>query len=297
MVVVFGSINLDLVAQVERIPVSGETLVGTAFASFPGGKGANQALAARRAGAQVWMFGAVGRDSFATSALTNLEAGGVDLSGVVAVDRPTGVALIHVDAQGKNAITVVAGANGAAHAVQVPASALGPTTTLVLQLEVPMDEIARLVGRARDARLILNAAPALALPSDLLDHADVLVVNETEAAGVGTAQGLATAPEAFARAAAARHGCAVIVTLGAQGAIAVHGREFWVVTAPPVKVVDTTGAGDALVGAVAAALDRGAPLHQALKEGVAAGSLACTGHGAQAPLPLQDAIVALAATL
>ena len=297
MVVVFGSINLDLVAQVGRIPAPGETLAGHSFKTVPGGKGANQALAASRAGAQVKMFGAVGRDAFAAKALANLEASGVDLSGVIAVDTPTGVALIHVDARGENAITVIAGANGEARAAQVPDEALGPTSTLVLQLEVPLAEVAQLAHRAHGARVILNAAPATTLPDDLLRRVDLLIVNETEAAAVGAEHGLPAAPDQFAEAAAARYRCTVVVTLGPRGAIAVHGDERVAVAAPATAVVDTTGAGDALVGTFAAALDRGASLRQALAEGVAAGSLACTGRGAQAALPAQSAIADLAATL
>ncbi len=297
MVVVFGSINLDLVAQVARMPLPGETLTGNAFSVSPGGKGANQALAAQRAGARVRMFGAVGRDAFAAAALANLELGGIDLSGVTALDAPTGIALIHVDAHGENAITVIAGANGHATAAQVPDDALGPEATLVVQLEVPLAEIALLLRRVRGARVILNAAPAGALPDPVLRAIGVLVVNESEAAVIGAALGTATEPEAFAVAVAARYRNAVVVTLGARGALAVQGDAVIAIVAPPVSVVDTTGAGDALVGALAAALDRGTSLRDALAEGVAAGSLACAGAGAQAALPAREAIATLAATL
>lgn len=299
MVVVFGSINVDLVAQVARIPAPGETLAGHSFAMVPGGKGANQAVAAARAGAKVAMFGAVGRDAFGVSALANLEASGVDLTGVVGVDTPTGVALIHVDAQGENSITVVAGANGDALAAQVSDGALGPSTTLVLQLEVPVAEVLLLAQRARDlgACIVLNAAPAAAVSGELLRRVDFLLVNETEASSVAATHGLPIAPAPFARAASARYRCAVIVSLGPRGAMAVRGDDLIFIAAPSTAVVDTTGAGDALVGAFAAALDRRAPLRQALADGVAAGSLACAGRGAQAALPAQGAIAELAATL
>jgi ribokinase len=299
MVVVFGSINLDLVAQVARIPGPGETLAGWSFMTLPGGKGANQALAAARAGAKVALFGAVGRDAFAASALANLETSGIAMSGVAAVDVATGVALIHVDAHGENAITIVAGANGEARATQVPDAVLGPGTTLMLQLEVPMGEVAMLARRARDrgARVMLNAAPAAAVSDDLLRMVDVLIVNESEAAHIGSEHELPTMPEQFAATASARHGCAVIVTLGPRGALAVRGDERIAIAAPPTRVVDTTGAGDALAGAAAAALDRGASLRAALADGISAGSLACGAHGAQAALPLRGAIAALAETL
>ncbi len=243
------------------------------------------------------MFGAVGRDAFATTALANLEASGVDLTGVAAVDDATGVALIHVDAQGENAITVIAGANGHARAAQVPDSVLGPGNTLVLQLEVPMAEVAALVNRAGGAHVIVNAAPAAPLPDDLLRRVGTLIVNESEAMVLGADLRLPATPDAFANAAAARYHSTVIVTLGARGALAVREGEQIAIAAPSRPVVDTTGAGDALVGAFAAALDRGALLRQALAEGVAAGSLACAGRGAQAALPTHDAIAALAATL
>ena len=297
MVVVFGSINLDLVAQVARMPVPGETVRGQAFATAPGGKGANQALAAARAGASVKMFGAVGRDAFGAAALANLEASGVDLAGVIAVDAATGVAVIHVDAHGENAITVVAGANDEAHAGQVPDEALRPDAVLVMQLEVPLAEVMALAGRARGTRIVLNAAPALALPIELLQMIDVLVVNENEADFTAAALRLPAEPEQFAVEASEQHGCAVVVSLGSRGAIAAREGELILIDAPATDVVDTTGAGDALVGAFAAALDRGATLRQALADGVAAGSLACTRRGAQAALPMRAEIAALAATL
>jgi len=299
MVVVFGSVNLDLVAQVARMPAPGETLAGHSFATSPGGKGANQALAASLAGASVKMFGAVGRDAFAANALANLESSGVDLSGMVAVDTPTGVALIHVDARGENAITVVSGANGDARADQVADHVLGPDSTLVMQLEVPVTEVVLLARRARGlgTRILLNAAPALAFPADLLQAVDALIVNEHEAAFIAAGHALPAMPEEFAKAAAARGRCTVVVTLGSRGAIAVCDGQTIAVAAPVTTVVDTTGAGDALVGALAAALDRGASLRQALAEGVAAGSLACAVHGAQASLPSRSVITPLAATL
>jgi ribokinase len=297
MVVVFGSINVDLVAQVSRIPTPGETLAGDSFRSLPGGKGANQALAASRAGADVRMFGAVGRDAFAATGLANLAASSIALEGIVTVDTPTGVALIQVAASGDNTITIVAGANGHARAAQVSDDLLGPDTTLLLQLEVPIGEVIRLVKRARGARIILNAAPAMTLSLELLRRVGTLIVNESEASLVGAEHGLPTTPELFASAASVRFGCTVVVTLGARGAIAIANREHIVVAAPPIESVDTTGAGDAFAGAFAAALDRGAPLRHAVAEGVAAGSLACTGLGAQAALPSRSAIAALAATL
>jgi ribokinase len=300
MIVVFGSINVDLIARVDRFPQPGETIHGRSFAVVAGGKGANQALAARRAGASVMMVGAIGNDAFASAAVSGLSDAGVDIGAVRRTDGPTGVAVIAVDAQGQNSIVVIPGANGAVAAADLPESALGPNTTLVMQLEVPLSAVAEVAARARvrGTRVVLNAAPAMALPATLLSAVDVLVVNEHEAEALATASAVASAPEAFAVAMWERFGCATVVTLGARGALAaVEGGQLLSAGAPAVDVVDTTGAGDALVGALAAALDRGASWPHALAEGVAAGSLACTRAGAQAALPTADAIGELAARI
>lgn len=283
MIVVFGSINLDLVARGARIPAPGETLAGDSFTAVPGGKGANQALAARQAGAQVAMYGAVGSDAFAQAALANLAADGVDLTGVVRVAGATGVALINVDARGENAITVVAGANAEARATRVPATGLSERTTVLMQLETPLREVAVLARRARaaGARVVLNAAPAAALPDALLRDVDVLVVNEGEAAACAAPLGLATDPAGFARGAHERFRTVAIVTLGAEGALTHAGDTILHERPPAVDVVDTTGAGDAFCGSLVAALDRGEGLRSALAAAVHAGALACTHRGAQ----------------
>jgi ribokinase len=297
MVVVAGSINLDLVADVARLPRPGETLPGHAFRSTPGGKGANQALAARRAGADVALYGATGDDAFATAALALLRRDGVDLSGVRVVDAPTGVAMIHVAADGENAITVVPGANALVTADFVPS--IDPAGTLVMQLEIPIVTVTALAraARARRTRVVLNAAPAMPLPAELTGAIDVLVVNEQEAAMVANELGLSAAPADFARGWAARFGSATVVTLGAQGLVAATRGGVVALRAPSVDVVDTVGAGDALVGALAAALDRGAALLRALREGVAAGSLACSRRGAQDAMPTRAEIAARADTI
>ena len=297
MVVVFGSINVDLVACVPRLPAPGETVAGSTLATLPGGKGANQALAARHAGAAVTLVGAVGRDGFATVALANLAAAGVDLTHVATADTPTGVALINVDDRGENAITVVPGANARVRADDVGDALLAPGGTLLMQLEVPLDEVVALAHRAhaRGTTVVLNAAPALALPAALLGDLDVLVVNEHEAAALAVALALPSTPDKFAAALHQRNGCATVVTLGAEGAIAIADGRLLAVPAPTVKVIDSTGAGDAFCGALAAALDRGAAWPRALAEGVAGGALACTGSGAQPALPRAPAITALAA--
>jgi len=299
VIVVFGSVNLDLVARVARLPRPGETLAGRAFSASPGGKGANQALAAHRAGAEVALFGAVGRDTFATAALALLREAGVQLEGLKEADAPTGVALIHVEDSGENAITVIAGANAHAAADSVPERLLDASTTLLLQLETPASEglaLARRV-RARGGRVVLNPAPAAPLGAGWLDVIDVLVANEDEAETLALALGLPEAAEGFAAALWSRHHIVTIVTLGANGALAAARNVRCSVPALPVRCIDSVGAGDAFVGVLAAALDRGTTLPQALVQGAAAGALACTREGAQPSLPHAPAILAAAATL
>ena len=279
MVVVFGSINLDLVARVPSIPAPGETVAALGYKTYAGGKGANQALAARLAGAQVAMYGAVGHDAFTAPALANLAAAGVDLGGVMRVDAPTGVALINVDMRGENAITVVAGANALARAAQIPAEHLGAGCTLLMQLETSVGEVAALADRARRSgtRVLLNAAPGSPLPDTLLSNVDFLIVNETEAAAI--APGLSS--EAFMRHVGGRFGATVVMTLGAAGAVMSCNGDVTRETPPSVDVIDTTGAGDSFAGTFAAALDRRAAVREALAAAVHAGARACTHEGAQ----------------
>jgi len=299
VIVVFGSINVDLVARVARMPHPGETLAGESFSVHAGGKGANQALAARRAGAPVALVGAVGDDTFAAMALGGLADAGVDLTRVRRVNAATGVGMIHVDAQGENSITIVAGANALAVSADVPDTLLVPGTTVLLQLEVPLPAIVELAARAhaRGARVILNAAPWCPLPLPLYSSLDVLVANAIEAAAVARALDLPAAPDDFAAAFHRRLGCAAVVTLGAQGALAAADGKSMRARTPAVDVVDTTGAGDAFTGVLAAALDRGLPWDRALAHGVCAGSLACTAAGAQTAFPGAATIEKVAATV
>jgi len=293
MITVFGSINIDLVVPVERLPRSGETVLGPGYTLVPGGKGANQALAAARAGSAVRMFGRVGRDGFADVALADLRAGGVDLAGVSADTRPTGCALIPVDRDGHNLIVVASGANAAAAADQVPDGVLGRDAVVVLQMEVPLPENWRLIERAkaRGARVLLNCAPAAAVPLPTLARLDWLVVNETEAQILADRLGLADAePRAAGRAIAAAARTTVIVTLGGEGAVAYAGPQAWSVGVLPIKPIDTVAAGDAFVGAVAAAVAGGTDLPAALHRASVAGGLACTIAGAQPSLPTQAMI-------
>ncbi len=287
MVVVFGSLNLDLVARVPRLPAPGETCTGTAFFTAPGGKGANQALAARNAGAEVALFGAVGADAFAAQALSNLRAAGINLDGVATVAAPTGVALINVADDGENSIVVVPGANALARATQVYDHALGETGTLLAQLEIPLAEVAGVFRRAQACRMrcVLNAAPMTALPPSLFEFLDVLVVNEHEAKALAATVDCPGPPERLIRELHAHFGVLTVVTLGARGALTLADGRLQQAEPPPVEVRDATGAGDAFVGAMCAAFDRGEKITRALAEGVAAGALACAEFGAQAALP------------
>jgi ribokinase len=300
MIVVFGSVNLDLVTRVTKIPAPGETVLGPSYEVVPGGKGANQALAARRAGARVMLVAAVGRDAFAAPALSLLSADGVDLAAVARLEAPTGAAFIAVDAQAENAIVVASGANAHAKASQLDGIGLGAGDILLLQREVPdaEAEAAAHLAKRRGARVVLNLAPAGPIPRSYLDALDVLVLNEHEAVALGTHLGLPDlAPQAVAAALDAQFRVATIVTLGAEGAVGFVGGKRHAVGSLPVDVVDTTAAGDAFVGAFAAALERGLSFDAAMARGAAAGSLACAKPGAQTSLPFAAEIEAGAARL
>jgi len=265
-VTVVGSVNLDLVATLDRLPGPGETRTATGFSRVPGGKGANQALAARRAGAQVRLVAAVGSDPEGTSALDLLRAGDVDLAGVRRLEVPTGLALVEVDEQGETTIVVVPGAN--AELAVTPADLAGADAVLTV-LEVP-DAAVRAAAEHTPGRFVLNAAPARPVPADVLRRADLVVVNRAEHAAIPGID-------------AAR---VVAVTSGAAGAVLLRdGREVARAAPPPVTAVDGTGAGDAFVAAVVVALLDGLPDTELLARGCAAGALAATRPGAQPALP------------
>lgn len=294
-VVVVGSYNRDSVLRVPRFPRPGETLAASAIDRFHGGKGSNQAVAAARAGADVALVAAVGRDEAGEAARALWAAEGIDAAAVAALDSaPTGEALILVDDAGENEIVIVAGANAglpeAAAVTAVPGAAL-----VVAQLETPLavTEAAFRAARARGIPTLLNAAPARALPDGLIDLTDMLVVNETEAALL---LGLTAEPAALAAALAPRQARGVVLTAGGAGAWwAGRGGSLLHAPATPTEVTDSTGAGDAFIGAFAAALVGGATAGQAVRWGAAAGSLACRTAGAVPSLPRRAAIEALLA--
>jgi ribokinase len=288
-ITVVGSINLDLIATVERLPAPGETVTGGDFSTAPGGKGANQALAARRAGAQVRMIGAVGKDAFAGEALSLLEGGGVDLSHVGRMHAPTGTALILVDAKGENVIAVVPGANKSVLSGDLAAAGLKKGEYLLLQQEIPLETVEGALKAAQKAGAVsvLNTAPFRAQAAAFIGEADYIVANETEFDLYADALSLPGGDRTRRMAAfAERTGRTLIVTLGAEGVLAAAPGEAISIPALKVKPVDTVGAGDTFCGYLAASLASGLPLERALRRATAAASLACLKEGAQPSVPL-----------
>ena len=285
-IVVVGSLNMDLVVRSPRHPQPGETLLGTEFHTFPGGKGANQAVAAARLGGQVKLIGRVGADAFGAALLQTLSQDGVDTRHVEPLkEAPTGVALITVDDAGQNTIVVVPGANGELSPPDLLAaeSAFEGASVVVMQLEVPVLTVtyAADLARRHGARVVLNPAPAQPLSAALLRQVDALIPNQSEAALL---TGCALAGDA-ARRLLASGVRSVIVTLGEDGVLIAEGETATHLPAHRVSVVDTTAAGDAFVGAFAVALAEGRTVHEAAAWGTAAGALAVTRAGAQPSLP------------
>jgi ribokinase len=284
-VVVAGSINADLVVRADRLPAPGETVTGGRFSRHGGGKGANQAVAAARLGARVAMVGAVGRDELGEAALAALAAEGVDVTAVARLDGiATGVALICVDAAGENQIAVASGANaeldGKAVERAVRAATKGGGAVVLLGHEVP--EAAVLAGaRAAPGAIVLNPAPARALAEELVAFRPILTPNAGEAAELTGERD----PEAAARALAARTRAPVVVTLGARGVLVLDQDGTAALPAPRVDVVDTTGAGDAFNGALAAELAAGRSLRDAAAFAVSAAALSTRAAGAREAMP------------
>jgi ribokinase len=288
-VVVVGSVNVDLVVSVDRLPTPGETVLGGHFAQHHGGKGANQAVAAARAGARVRMIGAVGRDANGTSALEALAAEGVDVAGVRRAAAPTGVALIAVGPGGENQIVVAPGANQL-----VAPSDIGSLRgdVLITNHEIPIETVVAALRAARDAGMaaILNPAPAYALTPEVLALSPILTPNEGElviATGIDD-------PVAALDELAHQTGAPVIVTQGRVGALLAEGsaREPFPSYPAPAEV-DTTGAGDTFVGVLAAWLAEGYPLRQAIKAANAAAALSVAAAGAREGMPTREAILNL----
>jgi len=288
MITVFGSINVDLVFRVAAHPRPGETVTDAEQTRVSGGKGANQALAAARAGAMVRLVGAVGNDGFAGPALRELKRAGVDLAHVARRDGATGLAVIVVDARGENTIVVAPGVNREVTAGQAAMIGFAPGDTLMLQLEVPYFEGRVLAVRAagQGARVILSVAPFTPLLPDDVAPMTILVMNQHEAGALARHLGIGdTDAEDGVRRLARAFGRTVIATLGADGAVAADGDLIVHVPALAVTPVDTTGAGDAFAGVLAARLDACADLRTAMAAAAVAGSLATTKAGAQPSFP------------
>ncbi|HST44409.1 MAG TPA: ribokinase [Luteimonas sp.] len=289
-VLVAGSANLDFVVRAAHVPAPGETILGRELATFPGGKGANQAVACARAGgAATRMLLALGDDASAAPIEASLREAGVDLHLVRAQGVSTGSAFICIADDGENAITVAPGANATLRADQLPT--LAGVRYLLMQLETPLDAVAAWARAARDAGIgvVLNAAPAQPLPAALLATVDLLVVNEGE---LGMLTGIRGD---LAAALAALPDADVVVTLGALGACARVGGTLHLQPGFAVDVVDTTAAGDTFCGVLVAALAQDTPVPAALRQACAASALACTQLGAQASIPDTAAVDALLA--
>lgn len=290
-VVVVGSVNIDVSMDVVRHPKPGETVSGNGLVLTPGGKGANQAVAAARLGARVTMIGATGDDANAALATSQLIASGVNLDGLMTFPGPTGTAYIFVDAHGENSIVILAGANGkvSAEAVQVAAKTFTAESVVLLQGEIPVCAISATAALCQ-GQLVLNLAPMVELPRDVIERADLLVVNEHEARAL--AEQLApdhdcfgASPSKLATVLLAQGVRSLVITLGARGSLIASSSVMAAVPSAPVSVVDSTGAGDAFVGAMVAELAKGAELMDAVRFGSRVGAFACTRRGAQTSFP------------
>jgi len=291
MITVFGSINMDLIATTERLPKPGETVAGNSFATAAGGKGANQALAARRAGRYVRMAGAVGKDAFAEGALELLDSAGTDLSLVNRVEGPTGTALILVGGDGENMIAVIPGANGKVSGdnAEAAVNAMNEGDILMLQLEIPVEAVERALAasRAKGITSILNLAPLIPEAPRLGRLADIVIANETEFERLAGQENMSAGDrEAALERLHAETGQTLIVTLGGDGVIAIRDGQISRAQGLVIEPVDTVGAGDTFCGYFAASLDEGLDFNSALRRAAVAGSLACLKPGAQPSIPL-----------
>jgi len=295
-VVVIGGLNMDLIVQVQRLPKPGETVAGDSLMRAPGGKGANQAVAAARMGAAVTMVGRVGRDSFGRELKRSLRDEGVfDRAVRVSPERSTGAALIEVDEHAQNSIAVATGANADVVAADLPVRAIRTADVVAAALEVPLGTISEAFRLARIAgvRTVLNVAPAQPVPDALLQLTDVVICNEHELAvmlgrtvGAGEEAAAARALRAFADQ-------VIVVTLGERGAVAIDGSRTVEQPAFAVQSVDTTGAGDAFVAGFVCGRWWSDGLSAALRAGCAAGALATATAGAQPAMPRLAAVRAL----
>jgi len=295
MIHVLGSINIDYSSTVTRLPAAGETVIGNNLQLTPGGKGANQALAASRAGAEVKLTGAVGTDEVAPQATSLLREAGVDLSSVATVSGPTGCAFVFVDDSSENQIVIIPGANGQVTEKHGEQLSITATDILLLQMEVPAEAVCASAKAAHDAgaQVIANLAPYQTMPRSFYHNVDVLILNETEAEQLSADLELqaiqpSDKPAEALRIAETLH-TQVIITLGSDGLVATE-KDQTVIKIPGLNIdpIDTVGAGDTFAGFLGAMLARGSSLQNACKIANAAAALACTKVGAQTAIPTLD---------
>ena len=297
MITVFGSINLDLVFNVGKLPGPGETVLCPDYFKAAGGKGLNQAVAAAHSqpddGFAVNMVGRAGNDEFGDIALRALESAGVNIDNVQRGPEPTACAAVSVDKNAENQIVVASGANTLLKDDDLPDELLTPKSVLVLQMEVPLDANCRIIKRAnqRGTRVLLNLAPAAPFPRDIISLLDLLVVNEVEAKMMANHNDLdSSSSRAAASAIAEEFSVQTIVSLGAQGAHAFNKNEEWQINALPITPVDTVGAGDSFVGNLAVGMALNNSLAQMLHRASVAAGLACLTQGAATSMPAYMAI-------
>lgn len=299
MIIVFGSINMDMVFTPERAPDAGETILMKEYLTFPGGKGANQAVAAARMGSKVRFAGCTGKDAFGQYLLDFIKGQNVDTSLTQVSDTNTGTAIITVESNGENRIMVAAGSNLDAKASQIPSELLTTGNSILMQMETDPSEIELLAKTAKGKadRVILNLAPALPVSETTLNNIDFLILNELEIIQLGKQLGIQHSDFTdMAKEIAKKYDLTCVITLGGKGAVSFgpDGTSYSANAITIDKVVDTTGAGDAFCGTFTAMLDQGQSIEQALSTACIAGSLACTKQGAMSSYPTREEVLKLA---
>jgi ribokinase len=298
-VVILGSINMDLVVKTPRFPQPGETLTGHTFFTAPGGKGANQAVAAGKLGADTHMVGRVGKDVFGETLLESLKKNGVDISSVAQdEEQPSGTAVIFVDDKAENEIVIVAGANGAVGKADIERldDILQSNGQLLLQLEVPMETVlaAAKIANGKGATVIFDPAPVKVLPEEIYEYIDVITPNETEASAlVGFEVDDETSAAKAAKVLQERGVREVVIKMGSKGAYWHNGQQEMFMPAFKVDAIDTVAAGDAFNGAMAAGLAEGLAMQEALRWGMAGGAISTTRSGAQPSLANREELLKL----